>query len=194
MSKKSKTSVSKAEKLLFERVLSDVKPIENIPHFISSGQVAVKVPQRTKNSARKNMNTQTKSKPPLKPLFLNNFLPGRAPGLDRSSAIKLAKGKFTIQGKLDLHGMTQRQAHDALIEFIQTAFNDRKRNLLVITGKGRPKIEDEVEGYGKREGILKRIVPIWLDEPPLRGLVLAFTTSQRGHGGAGALYVLLRKN
>ena len=114
--------------------------------------------------------------------------------MDRSSAIKLAKGKFTIQGKLDLHGMTQRQAHAALIEFIQTAFNDGKRNLLVITGKGRSKIEDEVAGYGKGEGILKRIVPKWLDEPPLRGLVLAFTTSQREHGGAGALYVLLRKN
>ena len=194
MSKKSKPSVSKAEKLLFERVLSDVKPIKNIPHFISSGQVTFKIPQRTKDTARKNMNTQTKRKPPQKPLFLNNFLPGRAPGLDRSSATKLAKGKFTIQGKLDLHGMTQRQAHVALVEFIQAAFNDRKRNLLVITGKGRPKTEDEVAGYGKREGILKGIVPKWLDEPPLRGLVLAFTTSQREHGGAGALYVLLRKN
>ena len=114
--------------------------------------------------------------------------------MDRSSAIKLAKGKFTIQGKLDLHGMTQRQAHAALIDFIQTSFNDRKRNLLVITGKGRPKGHDEVAGYGKREGILKSIVPKWLDESPLRGLVLAFTTSQREHGGAGALYVLLKKN
>ena len=121
-------------------------------------------------------------------------MPGRAPGLDRSSAIKLAKGKFTIQGKLDLHGMTQRQAHAALIEFIQTSFDDRKRNLLVITGKGRPKGQDEVAGYRKREGILKSIVPKWLDESPLRSLVLAFTTSQREHGGAGALYVLLRKN
>jgi len=194
MSKKSRTSLSKAEKLLFERVLSDVKPIENIPHLISSREVTVKIPQRTRNTVRKNMNTQTKSKPPHKPLFLNNFLPGRAPGLDRSSAVKLAKGKFTIQGKLDLHGMTQRQAHAALIEFIQTAFNDGKRNLLVITGKGRSKIEDEVAGCGKGNGILKRIVPKWLDEPPLRGLVLAFTTSKREHGGAGALYVLLRKN
>ena len=194
MSKNSKLSVSKAEKLLFERVLADVKPIENIGHVINSGEVAVKIPQRTKNTARKNMNTQTKSKPPQKPLFLNNFLPGMAPGLDRSSAIKLAKGKFTIQGKLDLHGMTQRQAHAALIYFIQTAFNDRKRNLLVITGKGRPKIEGEVAGYKKREGILKSFVPKWLNEPPLRGLILAFTTSQREHGGAGALYVLLRKN
>ena len=194
MSKNSKPSVSKAEKLLFERVLSDVKPIENVGPFSTSGQKAIKIPQRTKNTARKNLSTQSKSKPSQKPLFLNNFLPGRAPGLDRSSAIKLAKGKFTIQGKLDLHGMTQSQAHSALINFIQSSFNDRKRNLLVITGKGRSKGEDGVARYEKREGILKSIVPKWLDESPLRGLVLAFTTSQREDGGAGALYVLLRRN
>ena len=194
MSKNSKPSVSEAEKLLFERVLSDVKPIEHVGPFSSSGQEAVKIPQPTQNTVRKNLSAQTKNKASQKPLFLNNFLPGRAPGLDRSSAIKLAKGKFTIQGKLDLHGMTQRQAHAALIDFIQTSFNDRKRNLLVITGKGRSKGEDEVARYEKREGILKNIVPKWLDESPLRGLVLAFTTSQRRDGGAGALYVLLRRN
>jgi len=194
MSKNSKPSVSKAERLLFERVLSDVKPIENVGPFSKSGHEAVKIPQRTKNTARRNMSSQTKSKPSQKPLFLNNFLPGKAPGLDRSSAIKLAKGKFTIQGKLDLHGMTQRQAHAALINFIESSFHERKRNLLVITGKGRPKTEGEVAGYEKREGILKSIVPKWLDESPLQSLVLAVTTSQREHGGAGALYVLLRKN
>ena len=194
MSKNSKPSVSKAEKLLFERVLSDVKPIENVGPFSNSGQEAVKIPQRTKNTTRKDLSTQTKSKPSQKPLFLNNFLPGKAPGLDRSSAIKLTKGKFTIQGRLDLHGMTQRQAHAALIDFIQTSFNDRKRNLLVITGKGRPRGQDEVGAYGEGKGILKSIVPKWLDESPLQSLVLAVTTSQGEHGGAGALYVLLRKN
>ena len=194
MSKNSKPSVSKAEKLLFERVLSDVKPIENVGPLSTPGQEAIQIRRRTGNIARKNLSTRSKSKPSQKPLFLKNFLPGKAPGLDRSSAIKLAKGKFTIQGKLDLHGMTQRQAHAALIDFIQTSFNDRKRNLLVITGKGRSKGEDEVARYEKREGILKNIVPKWLDESPLRGLVLAFTTSQREDGGAGALYVLLRRN
>ena len=194
MSKNSKPSVSKAERLLFEKVLSDVKPIENDGPLSNSGQEAVKIPRRTKNTTRKDLSTQTKSKPSQKPLFLNNFLPGKAPGLDRSSAIKLAKGKFTIQGRLDLHGMTQRQAHAALIDFIQTSFNDRKRNLLVITGKGRPRGRDEVGVYGERKGILKSIVPKWLDESPLQSLVLAVTTSQREHGGAGALYVLLRKN
>ena len=73
MSKNSKRSVSQAEKLLFERVLSDVKPIENAGTFSTSGQEAIKIPQRTENTARKNLSTQTKSKPSQKPLFLKNF-------------------------------------------------------------------------------------------------------------------------
>ena len=73
MSKNSKPGVSQAEKLLFERVLSDVKPIENVGPFSSSGQEAVKIPQRTQNTVRKNLSTQTKNKPAQKPLFLNNF-------------------------------------------------------------------------------------------------------------------------
>tara|TARA_B100000676_G_C18027837_1_gene816714 strand:+ start:442 stop:1026 length:585 start_codon:yes stop_codon:yes gene_type:complete len=194
MSKTSKPSVSPAEKLLFERALSDVKPLNNVGSFSNSAQEVVIIPQRDKNPVGKGLNNKTRNPLSQKPLFLNNFVPGRAPGLDKSSAIKLAKGKFTIQGKLDLHGMTQRQAHAALINFIESSFHERKRNLLVITGKGRPSGQDDVAGYGKREGILKSIVPKWLDESPLQSLVLAFTTSQREHGGAGALYVLLRKN
>ena len=194
MSKIPKPSISRAEKLLFERVLSDVKPLENVGSFTSSVQETIKISPRDKNATGKDLSKKTKSKASQKPLFLNNFLPGRAPGLDRSSAVNLIKGKFKIEGKLDLHGMTQRQANAALIDFIEISFNDRKRNLLVITGKGRPKSKDEVGAYGENKGILRSIVPKWLDEPPLRGLVLAFTTSQRQHGGAGALYVLLRKN
>ena len=194
MPKIPKPSISRAEKLLFERVLSDVKPLENVGSFTSSVQETIKIFQRDKNATGKDLSKKTKSKSSQKPLFLNNFLPGRAPGLDRSSAVNLIKGKFKIEGKLDLHGMTQRQANAALIDFIEISFNDRKRNLLVITGKGRSKGEDEMARYEKREGILKNIVPKWLDESPLRGLVLAFTTSQREDGGAGALYVLLRRN
>ena len=114
MSKIPKPSISRAEKLLFERVLSDVKPLENAGSFTSSVQETIKIPQRDKNATGKDLSKKTKSKSPQKPLFLNNYLPGRAPGLDRSSAINLIKGKLKIEGTLDLHGMTQRQANVAL--------------------------------------------------------------------------------
>ena len=74
MSKNSKTSISQAEKLLFERVLSDVKPIENAGPFSTSGQEVIKIPQRTESTARKNLSTQSKTKPSQKPLFLKNFM------------------------------------------------------------------------------------------------------------------------
>jgi len=57
-----------------------------------------------------------------------------------------------------------------------------KRCVLVITGHGR------ISG-----GVLKASVPRWLAEPELRRHVLAIAPAQPQHGGAGALYLLLRR-
>ena len=75
MSKIPKPSISRAEKLLFERVLSDVKPLENVGSFTSSVQETIKISQRDKNATGKDLSKKTKSKSSQNPLFLNNFLP-----------------------------------------------------------------------------------------------------------------------
>jgi len=90
---------------------------------------------------------------------------------------------MAIEARLDLHGMTQDEAHRALARFIARAQDDDRRAVLVITGKGGP----------GREGVLRRAVPRWLAEPPCRARVLAVETAQPRDGGAGALYVLLRR-
>ena len=100
------------------------------------------------------------------------------PGLDRRSAQRLKRGQMTIEGRLDLHGMTQAEAHRALDQFIARAAIAKKRHLLVITGKS---------------GVLRAAVPRWLDKPELSGLVLAASEAQPKDGGAGALYLLLRR-
>ena len=69
MSKIPKPSISRAEKLLFERVLSDVKPLENVGSFTSSVQETIKVSQRDKNATGKDLSKKTKSKSSQKPLF-----------------------------------------------------------------------------------------------------------------------------
>ena len=79
--------------------------------------------------------------------------------------------------------MTQDEAHRALARFVARAYDDGRRAMLVITGKGSR------EG----EGVLRRAVPRWLAEPSCRGVVLAIEEAQGRHGGAGALYVLLRR-
>ena len=108
-----------------------------------------------------------------------------AAGIDRASFDRLRRGQLPIEARLDLHGLTQAEAHRELTRFITTSDASGKRLVLVITGKGRPGSEGM--------GVLRQAVPRWLNEPGLRGRILALTPAQPRDGGAGALYVLLRR-
>jgi DNA-nicking Smr family endonuclease len=109
--------------------------------------------------------------------------------LDRRLKQRLARGTQTIDGRLDLHGKTQNEAHAALIRFLRRAQRDGARFVLVITGKGGGRRSDGGEG-----GVLRRQVPLWLHLPDLRPYVAGFETAHVGHGGEGALYVRVRKS
>jgi DNA-nicking Smr family endonuclease len=89
-----------------------------------------------------------------------------------------------IEARIDLHGMTQSEAHRVLTGFITGQQAAGRRCVLVITGKGRGK---------QGAGILRESVPRWLNEGPLRERVLAFDYARPQDGGEGALYVLLRR-
>ena len=127
------------------------------------------------------------------PIAIGDHSPGRAPGIDRKTSLKLKKGKVEIDYKLDLHGLTQIEAKQALEEAILRAWKQRLRLILVITGKGlrQPKSNGFNDTIGT--GILRRAVPKWLKETPTSNFVLAFSSAQQTHGGTGALYVLLRR-
>ena len=90
-----------------------------------------------------------------------------------------------IEGKLDLHGRTQAEAHRRLETFLANAQASGKRCVLVVTGRGLGK---------SAGGVLRTEVPRWLNQTPNRARVLAFDWAQPKHGGDGALYVLLRRN
>ncbi len=104
--------------------------------------------------------------------------------LDRPTLEKLSKGKLQIEGRVDLHGMTQSEAHALLLSFLQRAHAGGVRYVLVITGKGFSSGGD---------GVLRRQVPAWLSTPPFRALVSSHDISARQHGGEGALYIRLRR-
>jgi DNA-nicking Smr family endonuclease len=87
-----------------------------------------------------------------------------------------------ISGRLDLHGLDQASARDALIHFILKAHSAGGRAVLVVTGKGM-----------RGEGVLRRRVPEWLAAPPLRSVVAGISEAGRKDGGAGAIYVALRR-
>jgi DNA-nicking Smr family endonuclease len=110
------------------------------------------------------------------------------PGLDRRQALRLRRGQLAIEARLDLHGMTQAEAHRALAGFVARSHAAGKRVLLVVTGKGtRPGAD------GSPSGVLRRTVPRWLAEPALRPLVLTTAAALGRDGGDGALYLLLRR-
>jgi DNA-nicking Smr family endonuclease len=123
--------------------------------------------------------------------------PGGRPGplplapIERRLKRELARGRGAIDAALDLHGMNQAEAHHALRGFLTRAQAEGVRLAIVVTGKGgAPRSSGP---WIDERGILRRLVPHWLGEPDLRSVVLGFEEAGRAHGGAGALYVRLRR-
>jgi len=118
-------------------------------------------------------------------------------GVDGRTAERLRRGTMEPDARLDLHGFTEAAAHGALITFLRSAQMRGHRLALVVTGKGTRKSDpyapSDLELDARSRGVLKTAVPRWLKEPALAGIVADMREAHRKHGGAGALYVYLRK-
>lgn len=110
---------------------------------------------------------------------------GDITGVDKRTAQRMRRGQLPIEGRIDLHGLTQEEAHRALSAFLAGAQRSGRRCVLVVTGKGR-----KPDGG---TGVLRANVPHWLNTLPNRGRILAFSYATPKDGGEGALYVLLRR-
>jgi DNA-nicking Smr family endonuclease len=97
---------------------------------------------------------------------------------------KLTRGRLPLEGRIDLHGMFQSEAHAVLLDFLLRAHERGLRHVLVITGKGRSIGSD---------GALKRAVPMWFSKPEYRHLISSYEDASANHGGDGALYVRLAR-
>jgi DNA-nicking Smr family endonuclease len=115
---------------------------------------------------------------------------------DRRKARQIAAGKADVDARIDLHGFDQREAYLRLRGFLGEAHARGDRLVLVITGKGggggAPDRLGELAG-GRGRGVLRRNLPQWLAEPEFRQMVSSYTQAGTRHGGAGALYVQLRR-
>jgi DNA-nicking Smr family endonuclease len=109
--------------------------------------------------------------------------------MDRRLKSKLSRGNAEIDAKLDLHGHTQAQAKSRLLRFLETAQSREHALVLVITGKGKRSDDN----WSNESGVLKRQVPLWLSLPEFRSLVIGFEEAGIRHGGAGALYIRVRR-
>ncbi|WP_019906321.1 Smr/MutS family protein [Methylobacterium sp. 77] len=112
------------------------------------------------------------------------------PGLERKARLALRRGSLKVEARIDLHGMYQAEAHGALVGFLMRCRSAGHAHVLVVTGKGGGAGYDDA--FSER-GVLRRSVPHWLRSPELRSIVIGFEEAARHHGGAGALYVRLRR-
>ena len=174
------------EAALWQRIARDVTPL---PRGVVALEEAAEPeqeapppppPKKVKASVR----AAPKAAPPPPRPSLPDLDPVTPAGLDRRTARRLKRGQLPAEARLDLHGRTQEQAHDALRDFVQESRVARRRCVLVITGKG-----SVASGQG---GVLRQMVPRWLNEPALRRHIVAITNAPESGGGAGALYVLLK--
>lgn len=154
------------ERILFEQVVDEARPLASVEH----------APSRAKKTA--------------------NRPSSGASGLDGRTDDRLRRGLIKPDARIDLHGLTERDAHHALLTFIRTAQSRRHKLVLVITGKGArlaPDAPFDMELNYRSRGILKSVVPRWLSEPVFAGIVAGMRSAHAKHGGDGALYVYLRR-
>lgn len=107
--------------------------------------------------------------------------------MDGGLAKRFKREEFKIEATLDLHGVTEKAAFEAVCDFIKSAYNASKRCVMIITGKGW----DDTPFSGK--GVLRKSVPDWLSRSEISPLILGFKNPSEAMGGSGALYILLRK-
>ena len=163
------TSVTRSVRRL--RRKKPIPPPQNIPESALTPSPIAPRPRPKQTPAAKR--TVAAKAPPAPPPLA---------GLERRLKQRLARGVQAIDARIDLHGLTQSEAHAALSRFLRAAQRKEAKVVLVITGKG-----------GREHGVLRRAVPLWLGLPEFRDTVVGFETAGPTHGGEGALYVRLRK-
>lgn len=178
------SDLSPEDQDLWAESMRDVKPLP--------GRRPVKSQQKTKQSGKKKKQPASRETvlPDRKPQN-----PARPQGreLDGRTEERFRRGKMPIEARLDLHGMRQAEAREALERFILSAHANGKRCVLVITGRGMRGRDKEKDWWEERPGVLKRRLPGWLSSPALRDIVLKTYPARPRHGGAGAFYLYLRR-
>ncbi|MEQ8319569.1 MAG: Smr/MutS family protein [Rhodospirillales bacterium] len=183
-------SLSAEDKALWDHVTRKVRRVDTdkmgslLPDEDEDGSTATqaKPPRKSKPKRGPVLPSDPPAPRPQPPVQLQHGSPA---GMDRRTAQRLKRGKLDVEGKIDLHGHTQKAAHRELENFLFARFMAGSRTVLVITGKG--------DTLGGRPGVLRESVPRWFNEMPMRQWVAGFSYAAPKDGGDGALYVRLKR-
>ena len=153
---------------------NSLKHYEKVP--VKEKKKAVLIPEPKTQSIFKTIN----EKITVKPIHFSDE--NNLSGLSKKNIKEIKTGKFKAQSKLDLHGYRLKEAEILFFEFLKKNFKSKKRNLLVISGKGE-------QGKGK----IKLSIPVWIASPTLSLLIHFYSFAAPKDGGDGAYYIRLRK-
>lgn len=179
MTKRGGVRLNDEDRVLWNQVARTTKPLKGKALPMDVFDLPEAPPQAQPDTPR----TSEASPPPQRAAETAKG-PSGPRSLDRPTRDKLAKGRLAIEARVDLHGMTQGEAHALLLSFLHRAYVLGIRHVLVITGKG--------SSFGS-DGVLKKAVPAWFATAPFRPLVGSYESAARQHGGGGALYVRLKR-
>jgi len=163
-------------KALWQKVIKTIKAYNKHKRIVVTEET---VPVQ-KKPVQKNKTSKQKDSPVVEKTPSTKKQP---PQLDKSTKRKLTKGEIRPDAKLDLHGMTQSQAHKAFCAFVAKSVKNKKRTLLIITGKGK-----------NFNGVLRKNFPLWLEREELQQHVVAVIPAAQKDGGEGAFYIRLKNS
>ncbi len=184
-----KPRLTDTDKALWQEVVQTVKPLGARPE-------GAPLPPRR-------MVKRLDEQAPMPSDWHKHAAPDPTPNIDRKTKRRLTKGIQEVDRSIDLHGLTQDRAYSLLKSAVEGAIRRGDKTLLVVTGKGGARFSqtglDTPTAYRTRDefdqhgGVLKRMVPIWLNDYELKPFIQSYGPAAKEHGGDGALYILLRK-
>lgn len=178
-----------SDKDLFKQAMHGVRPIDDNTRGRQINPAGSKVnppdPAGPESRSRQQLLDLVQGKAEFEIAHTTEFVLGHVKGLTPQTFEKLKKGLLSPEAHIDLHGFTLDNARAAVTLFVREHYFAGRRCLLVVTGRGK--------NSPTGRSLLRDGLQDWLTRDPLKRVVLAFCTATPGHGGAGAVYVLLRK-
>ncbi|WP_413111928.1 DNA endonuclease SmrA [Thaumasiovibrio sp. DFM-14] len=172
------------EMALFKEMMADVAPIsqdkvqQEKKHRVTDAQRARQAAAQTLSESTPeylSINYANMVKP-------DDHLAFKRDGVQEGVFKKMRLGKYEIQGRLDLHRRTLKQARDEVLTFLRQCQRMDVRQVIIVHGKGEK---------SNPPAMMKSYVAAWLQQI---SDVMCYHSAMRQHGGTGAVYVLLKKS
>lgn len=178
-----------SDEYLFQTAMRDVTPLKDNKNKI------IRTPVKKDKSPNQLYGISDKAREYLSCLveepaawdisFSDEYMEGAVSGVGPKIMKRLKRGEFSFQDYIDLHGLTKKDAEAVVNEFITQSYQKGLRCVLIVHGRGLGSVD--------HQPAIKKELPVWFKRGILKKIVLAFVTAQPFDGGAGALYVLLKK-